>query len=318
MVNLSLSNVISIGFSVIHDDTAAQRARTNPDEMLQNKTKMRKWRAHFGVLPVVCIDILNMFDDRDIHCKIEHLFWALIYLKSYDTEDKLASYLSVSNKTLRQHIWKTLRQMKGLSKDVVSFFMKKLKKVINMHLINLFLILFFISLQICWKNRLINHDGREGLITVDTTDCPINEPTPFSTKNYSFKFKGPAARFEVGVATQSSNIVWVSGPHQPHQNDLIIFRKQLKLMLDDGEKAIADGIYRGEPNKIQRKGDASGRLDNYVARARQETVFGEMKKYRCLTTKFRHGRLKHQDVFFSIAVLVQIQIQHKPLFEVRC
>lgn len=90
------------------------------------------------------------------------------------------------------------------------------------------------------------------------------------------------------------------------------------MMLEDGEKAIADGIYRGEPDKIQRKGDASGRLDNYVARARQETVFGEMKKYRCLTTKFRHGHAKHQDVFYAIAVLVQIQIQYDPLFEVRC
>ena len=83
MVNLSLSNVFSIGISVIHDDAAAQRARTNPDEMIQNKTKMRKWRAHFGVLPFVCVDILNMFNDRDICCKIDHLFWALIYLKSY-------------------------------------------------------------------------------------------------------------------------------------------------------------------------------------------------------------------------------------------
>ena len=122
MVNLSLSNVFSIGFSVIHDDTAAQRARANPDEMLQNKTKMRKWRAHFGVLPVVCVAILNMFNDLDICCKIDHLFWALIYLKSYDTEDKLASQLSVSNKTLRLHIWEVLRQLKGLSKYVVSFY----------------------------------------------------------------------------------------------------------------------------------------------------------------------------------------------------
>ena len=89
---------------------------------------------------------------------------------------------------------------------------------------------------------MINHDGREGLITVDTTDCPINEPTPFSTKNYSFKFKGPGARFELGVATQSSNIVWVSEPHQPHQNDLIVFRKQLKLMLEDGRKRLPMGF----------------------------------------------------------------------------
>jgi hypothetical protein len=122
MVDLSLSNVFSIGFSVIRDDDAAQKARTNPDEMLQNKTKMRKWRAHFGVLPVVCVSVLNMFNDLHVCCRIDHLFWALIFLKSNETEDKLASQLSVSNKTARLHIWKVVRQLKELSKDVVSIY----------------------------------------------------------------------------------------------------------------------------------------------------------------------------------------------------
>lgn len=91
-------------------------------------------------------------------------------------------------------------------------------------------------------------------------------------------------------------------------------------MIPDGEKAVADGIYRGEPAKIQAKGDGTGsrrqRIWNARARAQHETVNKELKKFRCLSQKFRHGQEKHMDVFYAVAVLIQVHIQYEPLFDI--
>ncbi len=179
-------------------------------------------------------------------------------------------------------------------------------------------------MQIRWENRLINHDGnRIQTLTVDTTDCPTEEPKPFSRSNYSFKLHGAGLRYELGIATQSSNIVWINGPFLPGpNNDIVIFKRGLIHMIPNGEKAVADGIYRGlvRTGKIQAKGDGTGsrrqREWNTRARARHETVNKEFKKYKCLSEKFRHGQEQHINVYYAVAVLVQLQIQYSPLFQV--
>jgi hypothetical protein len=55
-------------------------------------------------------------------------------------------------------------------------------------------------------------------ISVDGTDCPICEQSPFSPKWWSFKMNGPAVRYEVGISIQKPLIVWVNGPYQPAPN----------------------------------------------------------------------------------------------------
>jgi hypothetical protein len=49
-------------------------------------------------------------------------------------------------------------------------------------------------------------------ITLDGTDCKIQEPFPFDPRWYSHKFKGPGQRYEVGLCIQTDWIVWVNGP----------------------------------------------------------------------------------------------------------
>jgi len=49
-------------------------------------------------------------------------------------------------------------------------------------------------------------------MTVDGTDCMIEEPVPFSPKWYSHKFHGPGVRYKIGAGVQTGWIVWVNGP----------------------------------------------------------------------------------------------------------
>ncbi len=49
-------------------------------------------------------------------------------------------------------------------------------------------------------------------ISVDGTDFRIREPTPFSPKWFSYKFKGAGLRYEVGLLLETGDIVWVNGP----------------------------------------------------------------------------------------------------------
>ena len=44
------------------------------------------------------------------------------------------------------------------------------------------------------------------LKSLDGTDFRIREPSPFSTKWWSFKFNGPGLRYEIAIEAESSNI----------------------------------------------------------------------------------------------------------------
>ena len=47
-------------------------------------------------------------------------------------------------------------------------------------------------------------------LSLDATDCRIQEPTPFSTKWYSHKFKGPGLRYEVALTIKNGEIAWLN------------------------------------------------------------------------------------------------------------
>jgi hypothetical protein len=82
-------------------------------------------------------------------------------------------------------------------------------------------------------------------MTVDGTDCPIVEPSPFDSKWFSHKFRGAGLRYEVGVCIQTGNIVWVNGPFPAGTwSDLKIFKAKLANHLLPGEMVEVDGTYR--------------------------------------------------------------------------
>ena len=106
---------------------------------------------------------------------------------------------------------------------------------------------------IVWENRIVDGVSRTENISVDTVDCGFQQiliPHPevkgkmiINKDLYSFKLNGPTLRHEVAASLRSNDAVHITGPHFPgHDNDLSIFRKELKGKLDDGERAAADAM----------------------------------------------------------------------------
>ena len=93
-------------------------------------------------------------------------------------------------------------------------------------------------------NNTTTGGGAKVCASIDGMDCHILEPTPFSTKWFLHKFKGPGVRYEVGVCIRTGWIVWVNGPFPCGTwPDLKIAKERLSHCLDDGEKVIANGGY---------------------------------------------------------------------------
>jgi DDE superfamily endonuclease len=158
----------------------------------------------------------------------------------------------------------------------------------------------------------MNDNGSVCLVTIDGTDCPINEPSPFSPRWFSHKMNGPGLRYEVGVCIQTAHIVWVNGPYPCGSwNDYRISRDCLVWELTQGEKFVADGGYRdGGLYAVTPSGvnDEQERM-NQLARARHETVNSLLKRWNVLRTAFRQRLEKHAMVFHAVAVITQIQIE---------
>lgn len=159
------------------------------------------------------------------------------------------------------------------------------------------------------------------MVTVDGTDFRICEPSPFSPKWYSHKFKGPGLRYEVAISINGGDIVHVYGPFPcGAYPDISIFRRKLIDMLVDGEMVEADRGYRGEPNKVRIPVDYFTKKQKKMksrARARQETCNRRFKQFGVLGQRFRHGISKHKIVFESVAVITQLEIDNgAPLFHV--
>lgn len=129
-------------------------------------------------------------------------------------------------------------------------------------------------------------------------------------------------RYEIGIAARSSHIVWIHGPFAAgHWNDLKIFRKTLKKVLaKHHEKAICDGIYRGEERRAEAKYDPNltkaQRKFNKQALARHETLNQRIKKFNTMNTVWRHSHEKHRIAFTAIISLLEVDLAFSPLFDV--
>jgi len=92
------------------------------------KTVMRLFRAHFGASPEACSEVWDLLcDDRvsvwkpiDAKARPEHLLWALLILKTYDTEELLCSKLGVDEKTFRKWSWRFIVAIAALKKHLVN------------------------------------------------------------------------------------------------------------------------------------------------------------------------------------------------------
>lgn len=153
-------------------------------------------------------------------------------------------------------------------------------------------------------------------MSIDGVDFQINEPTPFSPKWYSHKFKKAGLRYEIGVCIRTGHIVWASGGYPCGDwPDLRIARDNFVNFLEPSEKALADKGYNDAQYFILPSESNSQR--HKIIMSRHETVNKRIKQFNVLQNRFRHDLSLHKKCFHSVINLTQLVIIHEdPLFSV--
>ena len=168
--------------------------------------------------------------------------------------------------------------------------------------------------QIKLENRFkYRQPGDQAFITVDCTDCLIEEPSPFNSIYYSHKWNHPAYKYEIGISIRGGDIVWVNGPWPAGVPDSKVFDLVLSKRLGKNEKAECDNGY-GNLEKAVIPGNAKSYLhkkQKSQARGRHENFNGKFKVFNALDHRFRHNdEEEHFLMFHSIAILVQLSQEH--------
>jgi len=99
MSQSQLAIFVSTGMDVIK----AKYMPTGDYVDLVNPHALRKWNAAYGQRPIVLFEAWLPIKARALKREIElkHFFWALNFMKTYQTEDNLARTLNTTPKTLR-------------------------------------------------------------------------------------------------------------------------------------------------------------------------------------------------------------------------
>lgn len=84
--------------------------------------KLREWRAAFGIRPIVCCEAWFMISSKAFTKKLNvtHFYWALYFMRTYQTETELARALKTNPKTLREKVREIVRLLSGAMNKVVS------------------------------------------------------------------------------------------------------------------------------------------------------------------------------------------------------
>ena len=323
-VGLMQGRVSAEAFMLVGEDIISKKKRNTKSDMIRR----RRFQSNFGTAPEICSNIWAriMFTRRKqipfSNPAPKHLLWALHLMKTYGTEDCLASNCGVDEKTFRRWAWIFIEEIARLSRVEVS----DQKSSNSLQLSDQKLSIVFFRLQIDWENRKKFDNGSLAKITVDGTDfrIPLYGGAANFKKYKSHKFNGPGLRYEVAIAIQTGDIVHVNGPFAcgKHQ-DIAIFRKKLKKKMRLGyELAEADKGYRGEPLLIELPDMDGGAGAAQIsaknkARGRHETCNKRFKQWNCLSNRFRHSEKCHGLVFHAIVALTQIDIRSgNPLYQV--
>ena len=148
--------------------------------------------------------------------------------------------------------------------------------------------------QVIWKFRLHYEPLPQWYLSVDGTDCPIQEPSPFSISWYSHKTNSAALRYEVAVTVRRTRVVWAREPFPAESHsDSKIFSTGLRARLGSFEIALTDAGYGGT-RCINSPSSQHYMARSYsVIRAQHETLNGRLKNLNVLVSIFCHNLSSH-------------------------
>ena len=96
------------------------------NEGIGKKTFERRFVSNFGMssewVPLLWWLLMTNIPDFPISgVEPRHLMWTLLFMKTYDTEARLAAQCECDEKTLRKWIWRVIEHLAALSVHLVSF-----------------------------------------------------------------------------------------------------------------------------------------------------------------------------------------------------
>jgi hypothetical protein len=241
----------------------------------------------------VCASLWNRLrPSTTIHPNAEfvHLFYALNFLKLYESYHVHASRFHCDPGTFEKWAWLFVHAIYDLRWSVIDF-----------------------------DSRFWNWNNiSQCLMGVDGKDCKVREPSPFDPGMKSIKFKHAALKYEIGFGIFSGLIAWISGPHRGAKADITIFREGLREELEDWEMVEGDLGYEGD-SKTRDKEVYESRQDGHeksIVRARLETVNGRINEFDVVSKMFHHDLELHGYCFFAVGVIVQLGLMENPIWEV--
>jgi len=263
----------------------------HPEVTHSTMSGMRKFRALFGCTPKICEYIWDYLEIALLHppgAKPFHMLCALLFLKQYCIEELNSIITHLDPKTYRKWVW-----------------------------IYVELIAYHVPV-IDFESRFDGaKSGATCFTSLDCTDCPIQEPSPFDSKWYSYKLRKAGLRYEIGLNIQLGDIVWTNGPFPCGDfPDLTIAREDYLEEINEGEMTVADDGYRDVNYFIHPHGFPETNLHQKQIMSRHETINERLKEFRVLSSRFRHDISLHQMCFLAIVNITQLKIHHgEPLFE---
>jgi hypothetical protein len=122
----TLKNFVSEGMETIgekHSNHPALEIRNTTRQHVDflNKNNLRKWKAAYGVRPLVAYDAWLRIKEKAPMRGImaQHLFWCLHWMKTYGTEDNVARTLRTTSKTLRRKVRNVIKLLSNCIYSVV-------------------------------------------------------------------------------------------------------------------------------------------------------------------------------------------------------
>lgn len=271
------------------------------------RSLVHQFKIHFGAHPKVYKEIWISLQTTAVNrarvprakLDLDYFLMAIYFLRVYPTQEEMVPKFDLCRETIDTWLWYYLEKIQALKEE-----------------------------KIVWPEEWLDENDNPFipyfLFSVDGVDCMTFErQSPSLNKDpkyYSHKFNSAGLTYEVAIDVYMSRVVHINGPFPSGRGDKANFRSKLKGMIPAGSVGIADGGYIASDLMEclafpSQKASKAVRKHIQRARARHETFYGHMKKFKVLAERFRskhsHNRdAKHQTCFEAVAVILQYDMEN--------